>query len=86
MQIEGRYLSRVHDATLLDGRGDHLDIRRRLAANVFRSSARVYLHSILSGCMPQVEEIHTGVDETVRFLRMIPTSSGASGSVIRSVV
>ncbi|GJJ08388.1 hypothetical protein Clacol_002603 [Clathrus columnatus] len=84
--IEKRYLSREHDATLLDGRGDNLDLRRRLAANVFRSSARVYLHSILSGCMPQVEEIHNGVDETVRFLKMIPTSAGASGSVIRSVV
>lgn len=85
-QIEKRYLSREHDATLLDGVGDHLDTRRRLAANVFRSSARVYLHSVLSGCMPQVEEIHSAVDETVRFLQMIPTSAGASGSVIRSVV
>lgn len=85
-QIEKRYLSREHDATLLNGVGDHLDTRRRLAANVFRSSARVYLHSVLSGCMPQVEEIYNAVEETVKFLKMIPTSAGASGSVIRSVV
>lgn len=86
-QIERLYLSREHDAALDDSRdNDDLDKRRRLAANVFRSSARVYLHSVLSGCLPQVDEIAYGVEETIRFLRQIPTSGGASRIVVRSVV
>lgn len=85
MQIETLYLSREHDASL-EGAKDDLDGRRRLAANVFRSSARVYLHSVLSGCKPQVKEISYGVSETVRMLRRVPSSEGASRSVVRSVV
>jgi len=86
-QIETRYLSREHDATLVaQSLSNDLDTRRRLAANVFRSSARVYLHSVLSGCLPHVEEIACGVEETLNILKKVPTSSGASRSVVRSVV
>jgi len=87
-QIESQYLSREDDAALDGGlvTPDNLDMRRRLAANVFRASARVYLHSVLSGCRPNVEEITWGVDETVGFLKRVPTSEGASRSVVRSVV
>ena len=88
LQIEAQYLSRDHDATLAAVRappGD-LDARRRLAADVFRSSARVYLHSVLSGCRPNVHEIAYGVGETVDFLKRVPGSEGASRSVVRSVV
>lgn len=86
--IEAKYLSRDRDATLdavLSFGGD-LDARRRLAADVFRSSARVYLHSVLSGCQPNVYEITFGVDETVQFLKRVPSSEGASRSIVRSVV
>lgn len=85
MQIERQYLSREHDA-VLEGTGDDLDGRRRLAANVFRSAARVYLHSVLSGCRPNVKEIAYGVSETVHMLCRVPNSQGASRSVVRSVV
>ncbi|KAF8519523.1 fungal-specific transcription factor domain-containing protein [Gautieria morchelliformis] len=87
-RIETLYLSREHDATLdsISGATDELDARRRLAADVFRSSARVYLHSVLSGCKPNVDEIKYGVGETVNFLKRVPGSEGASRSVVRSVV
>ncbi|KIJ51429.1 hypothetical protein M422DRAFT_158420 [Sphaerobolus stellatus SS14] len=84
--IERRYLAREHDAALNERGSDDLDTRRRLAANVFRASARVYLHTVLSGCLPEVDEIKLGVNETVRFLQLIPRSEGASRSVVRSVV
>ncbi|KAF8589457.1 hypothetical protein K439DRAFT_1645074 [Ramaria rubella] len=84
--IETQYLSREHDAILGSTHGNSLDVRRRLAANVFRASARVYLHSVLSGCRPNVKEIAFGVDETVNILKRVPSSEGASRSVVRSVV
>lgn len=81
------YLSRDRDATLDSVlTTTDLEARRRLAADVFRSSARVYLHSVLSGCKPNVQEISFGVTETVNFLKRVPNSEGASRNVVRSVV
>jgi C6 transcription factor Pro1 len=79
---------------------DELSEKRRLTADIFRSTARVYLHSVISGENPGCPEIRDGVRETIDCLRRVPaggvggSSSNGSGnggtsvarSVLRSVV
>lgn len=67
---------------------DSLENRRRLTADIFRASARLYLHTVLSGDKPSVREISEGVRETVEALKRVPTErdSELRRSVVRSVV
>jgi hypothetical protein len=75
---------------------DDLSAKRRLTADIFRATARVYLHSVISGEHPGCPEIRDGVHETIDCLRRVPAGSGGSGSgsgsssvarsVLRSVV
>ncbi|KAL4072756.1 fungal-specific transcription factor domain-containing protein [Scleroderma yunnanense] len=59
--------------------------QRRLTSEVFRASAHVYLHSVISGDFPQCPEIIEAVDDTVTCLKA--AGSGSTGrSVVRSVV
>ncbi|KAG6334493.1 hypothetical protein ID866_4604 [Astraeus odoratus] len=59
--------------------------QRSLTSEVFRASAHVYLHSVISGDYPQCPEIIEAVNETVRCLRA--AEGGQLGrSVVRSVV
>ncbi|KAG8986688.1 hypothetical protein FRB94_002604 [Tulasnella sp. JGI-2019a] len=37
----------------------------QLVSNVFRAAAKLYLHTVVSGCNPDVKEIKDGVSETV---------------------
>lgn len=72
--------------------------KRRLTADIFRATARVYLHSVLSGEYPGCPEIREGVQDTIECLRRvppgghgqqqegIPQTSNVSRSVLRSVV
>lgn len=57
---------------------------RILTSEVFRASARVYLHSVLSGDYPSCREIADGVQDTIRCLERVPERG--SRSVVRSVV
>ncbi|KIJ66898.1 hypothetical protein HYDPIDRAFT_108850 [Hydnomerulius pinastri MD-312] len=58
---------------------------RRLTSEVFRASAHVYLHSVISGDFPQCPEIIEAVNETVKCLKA--AEEGQTGrSVVRSVV
>ncbi|KAG1750858.1 fungal-specific transcription factor domain-containing protein [Suillus lakei] len=59
--------------------------RRRLTSDVFRASALVYLHSVISGDHPQCPEIMTNIAETVECLRRAEDVSTAR-HVVRSVV
>ncbi|KAG1887055.1 fungal-specific transcription factor domain-containing protein [Suillus subluteus] len=59
--------------------------RRRLTSDVFRASALVYLHSVISGDHPQCPEIMTHITETVECLRRAEDISTAR-HVVRSVV
>ncbi|KAH9995653.1 fungal-specific transcription factor domain-containing protein [Russula compacta] len=81
------------------GGADDLAEKRRLTADIFRATARVYLHSVLSGEHPGCPEIREGVRETIECLRRLSSgvggqssNSGSSGSssvassVLRSVV
>lgn len=61
-----------------------LEQTRILTSQVFRASARVYLHSVLSGDSPSCKEIADGVTDTIDWLKQVPESS--SRSVVRSVV
>jgi hypothetical protein len=74
-----------------------LAAKRRLTADIFRATARVYLHSVISGEHPACPEIHDAVRETIECLQRVPAGSagipgaGAGGSsvarsVLRSVV
>ncbi|THH29932.1 hypothetical protein EUX98_g4258 [Antrodiella citrinella] len=61
--------------------------RRRLTNEIFRASARVYLHTVLSGENPSCPEIMHGVAATIHALRQVPTDSPkVNRDVIRSVV
>lgn len=64
--IESRYLSshvyEPGDVSYVGGANtellltpDGVEFRRRLVSNVFRASAKVYLHSVISGGFPESE-------------------------------
>ncbi|KAG2154034.1 fungal-specific transcription factor domain-containing protein [Suillus clintonianus] len=59
--------------------------RRRLTSDVFRSSALVYLHSVLSGDHPLCPEILYNVTETIKCLGRTE-DVGTARHVVRSVV
>ncbi|TFY54005.1 hypothetical protein EVJ58_g9121 [Rhodofomes roseus] len=92
LEIENKYL---HPTATAYGRFDPTQTtsdpevaqRRRLTNDIFRASARVYLHTVLSGDYPSCPEIVAGVTETIECLRRVPTqNASASRSVLRSVV
>ena len=59
--------------------------QRRLTSEVFRASAHVYLHSVISGDFPRCPEIIEAVDDTVKCLKN--AEDGPTGrAVVRSVV
>ncbi|KAG2154035.1 fungal-specific transcription factor domain-containing protein [Suillus clintonianus] len=59
--------------------------RRRLTSDVFRASALVYLHSVISGDHPQCPEIVENIAETVKCLKRAEDMDTAR-HVVRSVV
>jgi len=71
---------------------DELSEKRRLTADIFRATARVYLHSVISGENPGCPEIRNGVRETIECLRRVPaggvggSNGGGGASVARSVL
>ncbi|KZV61004.1 hypothetical protein PENSPDRAFT_593396 [Peniophora sp. CONT] len=66
---------------------EELRIRRRLTANIFRATAKVYLHATVSGDRPRVPEIRAGVGEALAALNAVPAARSAlASSVLRSVV
>jgi len=91
LEIEKKYLcpspnayGQPFDSTTTD---PEVAQRRRLTNDIFRASARVYLHTVLSGDYPSCPEIITGVAETIDCLRRVPTQNAVvSRSVVRSVV
>ena len=60
--------------------------RLRLTNNIFRASAKVYLHTVLSGDFPACPEIQSAVTETIRALHDVPDQPSVHRSVVRSVV
>jgi C6 transcription factor Pro1 len=70
------------------GGANNLAAKRRLTADIFRATARVYLHSVLSGENPGCPDIRNGVRETIACLRRVPAgqSNNVAQSVLRSVV
>ncbi|EKM58498.1 uncharacterized protein PHACADRAFT_252862 [Phanerochaete carnosa HHB-10118-sp] len=64
-----------------------VELRRRLTNDIFRASARVYLHTVLSGDYPSCPEIVAAVTEVIECLRRVPLDKAlVSRSVLRSVV
>jgi len=63
---------------------DDLQRTRMLTSQVFRASARVYLHSVLSGAYPSCTEIKVGVADTISWLKQVPPANNRE--VVRSVV
>ncbi|KAI9061083.1 hypothetical protein FKP32DRAFT_1594762, partial [Trametes sanguinea] len=63
--------------------------RRRLTNDIFRASAKVYLHTVLSGDYPACPDIIAAVTETIEALQRVPMAGQAPTlhrSVVRSVV
>ncbi|KAI9460745.1 fungal-specific transcription factor domain-containing protein [Russula earlei] len=58
---------------------DDLAAKRRLTADIFRATARVYLHTVISGEHPGCPEIREGVRETIECLRRVPAVGGVGG-------
>lgn len=64
-----------------------VELRRRLTNDIFRASARVYLHTVLSGDYPSCPEIISAVTDVIESLRRVPLDKAlVSRSVLRSVV
>ncbi|KAG1841656.1 fungal-specific transcription factor domain-containing protein [Suillus subalutaceus] len=82
---ECRRAGRLSVPELLYGFDTEQSRRRRLTSDVFRASALVYLHSVISGDHPQCPEIMTHITETVECLRRAEDISTAR-HVVRSVV
>jgi C6 transcription factor Pro1 len=57
---------------------------RLLTSQVFRASARVYLHSVVSGAHPSCTEIKDGVADTISWLERVPPANNRAA--VRSVV
>ncbi|KAG1804948.1 fungal-specific transcription factor domain-containing protein [Suillus plorans] len=78
-------LQTTNDPDYLQGFESERLRRRRLTSDVFRASALVYLHSVISGDHPQCPEIMNNIAETVKCLRRAEDVSTAR-HVVRSVV
>ncbi|KAG1739189.1 fungal-specific transcription factor domain-containing protein [Suillus paluster] len=78
-------LETTYDNSNPDGADVEKSHRRRLTSEVFRASALVYLHSVISGDHPQCPEIVSGIEETVRCLKLAEDVTTAR-HVVRSVV
>ena len=61
-----------------------LEQTRLVTSQVFRASARVYLHSVVSGAHPSCTEIKDGVADTISWLERVPANDNRA--VVRSVV
>jgi len=80
-----KHLLRSGPMPLLPVRGGDTDALRLLTSEVFRSSTRVYLHSVISGDYPSCPEICDAVNQTIKIIHMLPSFQEAA-SAIRSVV
>jgi len=64
-----------------------LGFQRRIASEVFRACARVYLNMVVSSPHPRVEEIKRGVGETIRLLAQIRHGDTINTqAIVRSVI
>ncbi|KAL5526005.1 hypothetical protein ACEPAG_7343 [Sanghuangporus baumii] len=85
-----RALAEAEASVFRDGSAlgaDSLKNRRRLTADIFRASARLYLHTVLSGDNPGVKEIRDGARDTINALKRVPPEpKSLRCSVVRSVV
>lgn len=64
-----------------------VELRRSLTNDIFRASAKLYLHTVLSGDFPLCPEIKESVTDVVECLKRIPHDRVlVSRSVLRSVV
>lgn len=102
MEIEQKYLQRSSNglfapdpmlvspssSTYADEETRQIYQRRKLTNDIFRASARVYLHTVLSGDYPSSPEISSAVTDTIECLKRVPQANNAalSRSVVRSVV
>ena len=82
------YLAPPAGTTYADREAREVFQRRKLTNDVFRASARVYLHTVLSGDYPSSPEISAAVTETIECLKRVPQANNLSlsRSVVRSVV
>jgi C6 transcription factor Pro1 len=77
----------AHAAMAMAGAVTEVEERRRLTNDIFRASARVYLHTVLSGDYPGCDEIAAAVKETIECLQRVPRHKAlVSRAVLRSVV
>ncbi|EIN10065.1 hypothetical protein PUNSTDRAFT_86611 [Punctularia strigosozonata HHB-11173 SS5] len=73
-EIEQRLLppTRVRDPYAYTSSADRTAQARQATSNIFRASAKVYLHSVLSGDSPACPEIKQAVQETVDCFQAMP--------------
>ena len=87
-ELEARYIP-VKD---ISDYSDVMSYSRYLVSNIFRTSALLYLHAVVNGGYPQVNQISLAVDEVMRWIRYIPwkpkeqTEKQIHRTVIRSTV
>jgi hypothetical protein len=93
-EIERELEMKHHHAVkiLSDFNDDPVVYSRYITSNIFRASALLYLHSVVSGGYPHVVQIRMAVEEVMRWIRRIPKKPDTEfdkkihKSVIRSTV
>jgi hypothetical protein len=82
------YLTPPTSSSYAESEAREIYQKRNLTNDIFRASARVYLHTVLSGDYPSSPEISSAVTETIEYLKRVPQANNAalSRAVVRSVV
>jgi hypothetical protein len=63
-----------------------IDFQRRIASEVFRASAKVYLHMVTNQATPKTPEIKEGVQDVINLLERIPLGDVVNTAIVRSVI
>lgn len=76
----------LHQSQKVDEHAE-VEIRRSHTNDIFRASAKLYLHTVLSGDYPSCPEIIESVTDVIECLKRVPLNKGMlTRSVLRSVV
>jgi len=66
---------------------NQINFQRQIASDVFKASARVYLHMVISSALPRAPEIKKGVQDVITLLQQIPHEDVVSTTaIVRSVI
>jgi hypothetical protein len=71
-EIEKELETKYQVTCIADDFPDVTSYSRYLASNIFRASALLYLHAVVSGGFPHVPQIFLAVEEVMRWIKRLP--------------